>query len=116
MLVLLPQLQQLLKHLYPLRLQLPGIHQLLVVLPPTAHVASLRDELGWFAVVGFQKVDGFLPFGEPEFGLGHGMCIPFITRSMVEELDTKVAALIYDVSNQMAFVDTLGEVPDIFVE
>lgn len=35
---------------------------------------------------------------------------------MVEELDTKVAALIYDVSNQMAFVDTLGEVPDIFVE
>lgn len=39
-----------------------------------------------------------------------------ITRSMVEELATKVAALIYDVSNQMAFVDTLGEVPDIFVE
>ena len=39
-----------------------------------------------------------------------------ITRSMVEELATKVADLIYDVSNQMAFVDTLGEVPDIFVE
>ena len=71
MLVLLPQLQQLLKHLHPLRLQLPGIHQLLVVLPPRAQVAFLRDELGGFAVVGFQEVDGFLPFGEPEFGLGH---------------------------------------------
>ena len=71
MLVLLPQLQQLLKHLQPLRLQLPGIHQLLVVLPPRAHVSLLRDELGGFAVVGFQKVDGFLPFVEPEFGLGH---------------------------------------------
>ena len=36
MLVLLPQLQQPLKQLQPLRLQLPGIHQLLVVLPPRA--------------------------------------------------------------------------------
>ena len=71
MLVLLPQLQQLLKHLHPLRLQLPGIHQLLVVLPPRAQVAFLRDELGWFAVVSFQEVDGFLPFSEPEFILGH---------------------------------------------
>lgn len=81
MLVLLPQLQQLLKHLYPLRLQLPGIHQLLVVLPPGAHVALLRDKLGGFAVIGFQEVDGFLPFGEPEFGLGHGMCIPFTNNT-----------------------------------
>ena len=71
MFVLLPQLQQLLKHLHPLRLQLTGIHKLLVVLPPTAHVAFLRDELGGFAVVGFQEVDGILPFGEPEFVLGH---------------------------------------------
>ena len=69
--VLLSQLQQLLKHLQTLRLQVAGIHQLLVVLPPRAHVAFLRDELGGFAVVGFQEVDGFLPFGEPEFGLGH---------------------------------------------
>ena len=67
MLILLPQLQQPLKHLHPLRLQLPGIHQLLVVLPPRAHVALLGDELGGFAVVGFQEVNGFLPFGEPEF-------------------------------------------------
>ena len=71
MLVLLPQLQQPLKQLHPLRLQLPGIHQLLVVLPPRAQVAFLRDELGGFAVIGFHEVDGFLPFGEPEFGLGH---------------------------------------------
>ena len=35
---------------------------------------------------------------------------------MVEELATKVADLIYDVSNQIAFVDTHGEVPDLFVE
>lgn len=70
-LILLPQLQQPLKQLHPLRLQLPGIHQLLVVLPPRAHIAFLRDELGGFAMVGFQEVDGFLPFGEPEFGLGH---------------------------------------------
>ena len=71
MLVLLPQLQQPLKQLHPLRLQLPGIHQLLIVLPPRSHIAFLRDELGEFAVIGFQEVDGFLPFGEPEFGLGH---------------------------------------------
>ena len=71
MLVLLPQRQQLLEQLHPLRLQLTGIHQLLVVLPPRAHVAFLRVELGGFAVVGFQEVDGFLPFGEPEFGLSH---------------------------------------------
>ena len=70
-LVLLPQLQQPLKQLHPLRLQLPCIHQLLVVLPPGPHIALLRHKLGRFAVVGFQEVDGFLPFGEPEFGLGH---------------------------------------------
>ncbi len=64
-----------LKHLQPLRLQLAGIHQLLVVFPPRAHVAFLRDELGGFAVVGFQEVDGFLPFGEPEFVLGHTQLI-----------------------------------------
>ena len=39
-----------------------------------------------------------------------------ITRKMVEELAAKVADLIYDVSNQIAFVDTHGEVPDLFVE
>ena len=71
MLIPLPQLQQLLEHLHPFRLQLPCIHQFLVVLPPGAHVAFLRDELGGFAVVSLQKVDGFLPFGEPEFVLGH---------------------------------------------
>ena len=71
MFVLLPQLQQLLEHLHPLWLQLTGIHQLLVVLTPRAHVAFLRDEFGGFAVVGFQKVYGVLPFGEPEFVLGH---------------------------------------------
>ena len=71
MLIPLPQLQQLLEHLLPLGLQLPGIHELLIVLSPRAHVALLRDELGGFAVVGFQEVDGLLPFGEPEFGLGH---------------------------------------------
>ena len=41
------------------------------MLPPRSQVAFLRDELGGFAVVGFQEVDGFLPFGEPEFVLGH---------------------------------------------
>ena len=73
MLIPLPQLQQLLEHFHPFRLQLPRIHQLLVVLPPGAHVAFLRDELGGLPVVSFQKVDGFLPFGEPEFVLGHGV-------------------------------------------
>ena len=71
MFVLLPQLQQLLEQLNPVRPQVAGIDQLLVVLPPRAQVAFLRDELGGFAVVGFQKVDGFFPFGEPEFVLGH---------------------------------------------
>ena len=71
MLVLFTQCKQLLEEVYPLRLQLAGIHELLVVLPPGAHVAFLRDELGGFAVVGFQEVDGFLPFGEPEFVLSH---------------------------------------------
>ena len=41
------------------------------MLPPRTQVAFLRDALGGFAVVGFQEVDGILPFGEPEFGLGH---------------------------------------------
>ena len=44
------------------------------MLPPRAQVAFLRDKLGGFAVVGFQKVDGFLPFGEPKFVLGHIEC------------------------------------------
>ena len=70
MFIPLPQLQQLLKYLHPHLLQLPRIHQLLVVLPPGAHVAFLRNELGGLTVVGFQKVDGLLPFGEPEFVLG----------------------------------------------
>ena len=71
MLILFTQCKQLLEEIHSLRLQLAGIHQLLVVLPPGAQVAFLRDELGGFAVVGFQEVDGFLPFGEPEFVLGH---------------------------------------------
>lgn len=71
MLVLLPQVQQLLKHFHPLRFQLPGIHQLFVVLPPRTQFVFLWDELGGFAMVGFQEVDGFLPFGKPEFVLGH---------------------------------------------
>ena len=41
------------------------------MLPPRAHVALLRDELGGVALVGLEEVDGFLPFGEPEFVLGH---------------------------------------------
>ncbi len=69
--ILFPEFEQLLKHLLPLRLQLASIHQLLVVFPPRAQVELLRDELGGFAVIGFQEVDGFLPFGEPEFALGH---------------------------------------------
>ena len=60
-----------LEKLQSLRLQAAGIHQLLVVLPPRAQVAFLWDELGGFTEIGFQEVDGFLPFVEPEFGLGH---------------------------------------------
>ena len=71
MLILLPYLQQLLKQLYPLGLQLSGIHQLIVMLPPGTQVALLGDELRGFAAVGLEKVDRFLPLGEPEFGLGH---------------------------------------------
>ena len=71
--VLLPNLQQPLKHIHTLKFQLPGIHQLLVVLPPRAHVTLLRNKFGGFAVIGFEEVDGFLPFGQPEFVLGHGM-------------------------------------------
>ena len=71
MFVLLAQTEELFKQLHPLRLQLTTIHQLLVVLPPRAHVAFLGDELGGFAVVGLKEVDGFLPFSEPEFILGH---------------------------------------------
>lgn len=69
--IFLSYLQQMLEHLKPIWLQLAGIHQLFVELPPRAHVAFLRDELRGFAAVGFQKVDGFLPFGEPEFVLSH---------------------------------------------
>ena len=69
--ILLPQLQQLLEQLHTLRLQLTRIHQLLVVLPPRAHVAFLRDELGGFAVVGFQEVNDLLPLGELDLILGY---------------------------------------------
>ena len=63
----LPQLQQLLEHLKPIWLQFPGIHQLLVVLPPRAQIAFLRNELEGFAAVSFKEVDGFLTFDEPSF-------------------------------------------------
>lgn len=69
--ILLPQLQQLLEQLHTLHLQLTGIHQLLAVLPPRAHVAFLRDELGGFVIVGFQEVSDLLPLGEIEFILGN---------------------------------------------
>ena len=59
MFILLSPPQQLFEHLQTLRLQFTGIHQLLIVLPPRAQVAFLRDELGGFAVVGFQKDNGF---------------------------------------------------------
>ena len=36
-----------------------------------AYIVFLRDELEGFAMVGFDEVDGGLPFGEPEFVLGH---------------------------------------------
>lgn len=45
------------------------------MLPPRAQVAFLRDELGGLTVVGFQEINGFLPFYELEFGLGHGMIL-----------------------------------------
>lgn len=34
--------------------------------PSEAQAEFPRDELGGFAVDGFQKVKGYLPFGEPE--------------------------------------------------
>lgn len=74
-LVPLSQFQQLLEHLHPLRLQLTRIHELLIVLPPGAHVALLWHKLGGFAMIGFQEVDGLLPFGQLEFELGHKLRI-----------------------------------------
>ena len=71
MLIPLPYLQKLPEHLQPLWLQLPGIHQLLVVLPPGPHIALLRHKLGRFAMVCLQEVNRFLPFGQPEFVLSH---------------------------------------------
>ena len=45
------------------------------MLPPRTHVSLLWDELGGVAMIGFQEVNGFLPFGEPKFVLGHkGKC------------------------------------------
>ena len=41
------------------------------MLPPVADVAFFGDELGGLAAVGLDEVDGFLPFGEPEFVLSH---------------------------------------------
>ena len=57
------------------------------MLPPRAHIAFLRDELGGFAVVGFEEVDGFLPFGEPKFGLGH--IIKYHTSVFIEAAKVK---------------------------
>ena len=75
MFIPLPYLQQLLEQLNPLRLKVTRIHQLLVMLPQRAQVAFLRNELGGFVVVGFQEVDGLLPFCTPEFIL----VIPYST-------------------------------------
>ena len=62
------------------------------MLPPRAQVAFLRDELGGFAVIGFQEVDGFLPLNEPEFGLGH---ITFIKA----DLKKKTSKMYYQLIN-----------------
>ncbi len=71
MLVILPELQQLPKHLQSLWLQSTRIHQLLIVLPPAAHVVIFGSEFGGLEAVGLEEVDGFLPFDEPEFVLNH---------------------------------------------
>jgi len=54
-----------------LRLQFPRIKKFLIMLPPAAHIPLIRHKLGRLAMVGFQEVNGFLPFREPEFVLGH---------------------------------------------
>ena len=69
--LIFPNTFEMLEHPPHLLLHLSGIHQLLVVLPPGTHVTFLRNKLGGFAVVGFQEIDGFLPFGEPKFVLIH---------------------------------------------
>jgi len=54
MLVLLPQLHS--------GFNSPAFISFLLCFHTGAHVAFFRDKLGGFAVVGFQEVDGFLPF------------------------------------------------------
>ena len=71
MLIPFPNHQKLFEHRHPHRLQFPSVHQLLIVLPPIAHVALLRNKLGGFAVISFEEVDGILPSGEPKFVLSH---------------------------------------------
>lgn len=71
MLVLLPQSEELFEEFQPLRLHLPGIHQFLVVLPPRAHIALLRNEFGGFALISLEEVNRLLPARKPEFVLGH---------------------------------------------
>lgn len=50
------------------------------MLPPVADVALFGDELGRVAAVGLEEVDSFLPFGEPEFILGHSYCNQYYIR------------------------------------
>ena len=41
-------------------------------------------------MVGFQEVDGFLPFGEPEFGLGHKCLFHYSRRRCISSEDGKI--------------------------
>ena len=56
-----------LEEFHSFRLPFAGVEELLVMHLSEAQAEFPRDELGGFAVVGFQKVKGYLPFGEPEF-------------------------------------------------
>ena len=71
MFILLSQLQQLLDHLLTFWLEPSNVHQLLIVLPPRAHVAFFRHELRRFAVIDGDEVQDLIIFGESAGALGH---------------------------------------------
>ena len=92
----LPHLHQLSKQADSVFLQLPCIHQLLLMLPPISHTPFFINELGWPPFVGIHKVHYLFPLVEPPFILRHtrvlfaALLVP-ILYSKISSISVKVS-------------------------
>ena len=70
---LLSQLQQLLKQLHPLRLQLPRIHPLPIRLQPVEHIMLLNAMPRRIPMVRLHEIHHLIVFGQPSVVLRHSL-------------------------------------------